>query len=84
MDLKGKGRAIDDASSPLTNGVQIEWSPSHVLDPPRPPSPSEQSEDLKVQQVLIANGEQRGPRQRTRPRRTVDYFGGLERWKVVR
>lgn len=59
------------------------WQPDHVLHdvPVAPPQDTREAElaALAAQEKLGHDGK----RQRVRPRRTVDPFGGLERWKVV-
>lgn len=52
-------------------------------DPPEaPPTDTREAElaALAAQEKLGHDGK----RQRVRPRRTIDPFGGLERWKIVR
>ena len=59
------------------------WQPSHMNDPPEaPPLDTREAElaALAAQEKLGHDGK----RQRVRPRRTIDPFGGLERWKIVR
>ncbi|GAA5932898.1 WD40 repeat domain-containing protein [Sporobolomyces koalae] len=59
------------------------WQPQHLADPPAPP-PADTREDqlaaLAAQEKLGHDGK----RQRVRARRTVDPFGGLERWKIFK
>jgi hypothetical protein len=58
------------------------WQPLHMDDPPvAPPQDTREAElaALAAQEKLGHDGK----RQRVRPRRTVDPFGGLERWKIV-
>ena len=59
------------------------WQPSHMSDPPEaPPLDTREAElaALAAQEKLGHDGK----RQRVRARRTIDPFGGLERWKIVR
>lgn len=59
------------------------WQPSHMNDAPEaPPLDTREAElaALAAQEKLGHDGK----RQRVRPRRTIDPFGGLERWKIVR
>jgi polyadenylation factor subunit 2 len=59
------------------------WQPSHLDDPPAPPPPDTREEQLQALAAQEKLGHD-GKRQRVRARRTVDPFGGLERWKIVR
>lgn len=59
------------------------WQPSRMADAPAaPPIDTREAElaALAAQEKLGHDGK----RQRVRPRRTIDPFGGLERWKIVR
>ncbi|GAA5910171.1 WD40 repeat domain-containing protein [Sporobolomyces salmoneus] len=59
------------------------WQPRTLDDPPVPPPPDtreEQLAQLAAQEKLGHDGK----RQRVRARRTVDPFGGLERWKIFK
>ncbi|CAK5281009.1 unnamed protein product [Mycena citricolor] len=61
----------------------IEWKPSKYLDEPQPPP----IDDATRMQELEANARQLAegkPVKKTRPRRTVDYNGGLGRWTLLR
>lgn len=58
------------------------WQPQRLNDAPAPPPPDtreEQLAQLAAQEKLGHDGK----RQRVRARRTVDPFGGLERWKIA-
>lgn len=59
------------------------WQPQHMADPPEPPPVDTREADLAALAAQEKLGHD-GKRQRVRPRRTVDPFGGLERWKIVR
>lgn len=59
------------------------WQPSHMNDPPEPPPQDTREAELAALAAQEKLGHD-GKRQRVRPRRTVDPFGGLERWKIVR
>lgn len=59
------------------------WQPIHTNDPPEPPPQDTREADLAALAAQEKLGHD-GKRQRVRPRRTVDPFGGLERWKIVR
>ncbi|GAA5830176.1 hypothetical protein JCM3766R1_002811 [Sporobolomyces carnicolor] len=59
------------------------WQPQRLNDAPAPPPPDtreEQLAQLAAQEKLGHDGK----RQRVRARRTVDPFGGLERWKIFK
>ncbi|KAJ6606308.1 WD40-repeat-containing domain protein, partial [Mycena vulgaris] len=61
----------------------IEWKPSRYLSEPQPPP----IDDATRMQELEANARQFAdgkPIKKTRPRRTVDYNGGLGRWALLR
>ncbi|KIY63929.1 WD40 repeat-like protein [Cylindrobasidium torrendii FP15055 ss-10] len=47
-----------------------EWRPKQYLEPPIPPAP------LDIQDIVVDGRVVK----RTRPRKTVDYFGGMGRW----
>lgn len=59
------------------------WQPQHMDDPPEPPPLDNREAELAALAAQEKLGHD-GKRQRVRPRRTVDPFGGLERWKIVR
>ncbi|KAK4691993.1 polyadenylation factor subunit 2, partial [Phenoliferia sp. Uapishka_3] len=59
------------------------WQPSRISDPPEPPPQDTREADLAALAAQEKLGHD-GKRQRVRPRRTVDPFGGLERWKIFR
>ncbi|GJN88785.1 hypothetical protein Rhopal_001754-T1 [Rhodotorula paludigena] len=59
------------------------WTPSTLDEPPLPPPPDtreEQLAQLAAQEKLGHDGK----RQRVRARRTVDPYGGIERWKIYK
>ena len=61
----------------------LEWTPKKYLSAPQPPP----VDDAKLQEVEMANARQASDGKqikKTRPRRTVDYNGGLGRWALVR
>ncbi|KAJ6546857.1 WD40-repeat-containing domain protein [Mycena capillaripes] len=61
----------------------VEWKPSRYLSAPQPPP----IDDATRMQELEANARQFAdgkPVKKTRPRRTVDYNGGLGRWTLLR
>jgi polyadenylation factor subunit 2 len=61
----------------------IEWTPKKHLSAPQPPP----IDDAKQHEVEMANARQAldgKTVKKTRPRRTVDYNGGLGRWALVR
>jgi hypothetical protein len=60
-----------------------EWKPQRYLQPPQPPIVDDQrihDLELAVQRQLLDGKALK----KTRPRRTVDYAGGLGRWALVR
>ncbi len=59
------------------------WTPERYTLPPQPPPPQD---DAKVQEQELANARQVMDGKmvkKTRPRRTVDYNGGMGRWVLV-
>lgn len=58
------------------------WQPQHMSDPPEPPPIDTREAELAALAAQEKLGHD-GKRQRVRARRTVDPFGGLERWKIV-
>lgn len=68
--------------APSISAVPSPWQPSTLDEPPAPPPPDtreEQLAQLAAQEKLGHDGK----RQRVRARRTVDPYGGIERWKIV-
>ncbi|KDE06963.1 hypothetical protein MVLG_02702 [Microbotryum lychnidis-dioicae p1A1 Lamole] len=59
------------------------WEPQHMLDEPVPPPPDTREAELAALAAQEKLGHD-GKRQRLKARRTVDPFGGLERWKMFR
>ena len=55
----------------------IEWQPTKYRLPPQPP-PS--VDDSKTPEIVLDGRLIK----KTRPRKTVDYFGGMGRWETVR
>ena len=65
------------------NFTHLEWTPRRYLSAPQPPP----MDDAKLQEQEMANARQAMDGKtvkKTRPRRTVDYNGGLGRWALVR
>ncbi|TFK22682.1 WD40 repeat-like protein [Coprinopsis marcescibilis] len=59
----------------------LEWKPKRYLSEPQPPS----NEDSRLQEDFIAKQALEGKIvKKTRPRRTVDYNGGMGRWILNR
>ncbi|KAJ3538924.1 hypothetical protein NMY22_g4961 [Coprinellus aureogranulatus] len=59
----------------------LEWTPKRYLSEPQPPS----NEDARLQEEFIAKQLLEGKIvKKTRPRRTVDYNGGMGRWALSR
>lgn len=60
----------------------LEWIPQRYMSPPQPPP----NDDIKMQEQEMANARQVMDGKlikKTRPRRTVDYNGGMGRWALV-
>ncbi|KAF8894801.1 WD40-repeat-containing domain protein [Infundibulicybe gibba] len=69
-------------SNPQTQS-HLEWTPQKYRSAPQPPP----TDDGKVQEQEMANARQMLDGKivkKTRPRRTVDYNGGLGRWALLR
>lgn len=64
--------------------AEQEWQPSRFLSGPQPPP----ADDVKLNELeMLANARQLDGKliiKKTRPRRTVDYNGGMGRWELVR
>ena len=63
--------------------AHVEWKPKRYLSAPQPPP----QDDGKVLEQELANARQMIDGKiikKTRPRRTVDYNGGMGRWALVR
>ncbi|KAF6751310.1 WD40-repeat-containing domain protein [Ephemerocybe angulata] len=59
----------------------LEWTPTRYLEEPQPPS----NEDARLQEEFIQKQLLEGKIvKKTRPRRTVDYNGGMGRWVLSR
>ncbi|KAJ3746742.1 WD40-repeat-containing domain protein [Lentinula detonsa] len=61
----------------------IEWTPKRYKDPPQPPP----TDDARAQEQELAYARQFMDGKlvkKTRPRRTVDFNGGLGRWNMLR
>ncbi|KAH7878741.1 WD40-repeat-containing domain protein [Lentinula edodes] len=61
----------------------IEWTPKKYLDPPQPPP----VDDARAQEQELAHARQFMDGKlvkKTRPRRTVDFNGGMGRWAMLR
>jgi hypothetical protein len=85
---KGRGAAmVDEIQNLLPADARLDepslWQPVHLDDPPEPPPIDTREADLAALAAQEKLGHD-GKRQRVRARRTVDPFGGLERWKIVR
>ncbi|KAL8292895.1 hypothetical protein RQP46_000589 [Phenoliferia psychrophenolica] len=74
---------VQDLLPPSAHFAPSAWQPEHMNDPPEPPAPDTREADLAALAAQEKLGHD-GKRQRVRPRRTVDPFGGLERWKIFR
>jgi len=69
-------------STPSITPNPSPWQPKHLRDDPAPPPPDTREDQLAALAAQEKLGHD-GKRQRVRARRTVDPFGGLERWKIV-
>ncbi|KAK7035879.1 WD40-repeat-containing domain protein [Favolaschia claudopus] len=60
----------------------VEWKPSRYLSTPQPPPVDDATrmQELEATARAFADGK---PIKKTRPRRTVDYNGGLGRWTLL-
>ncbi|KAJ7221550.1 WD40-repeat-containing domain protein [Mycena pura] len=67
----------------LPSVPHLEWTPSRYLSEPQPPPVDEATrmQELEAAARAFADGR---PIKKTRPRRTVDYNGGLGRWILLR
>lgn len=66
-----------------SNAFHYEWTPVKYLSEPQPPP----MDDMKLQEMEMAAARQIIDGKivkKTRPRRTVDYNGGLGRWTMLR
>jgi polyadenylation factor subunit 2 len=64
------------------NASHVEWTPKRYMSEPQPPP----MDDMKIQELEMAAARQMMDGKivkKTRPRRTVDYNGGLGRWALV-
>ncbi|SCV68989.1 BQ2448_2009 [Microbotryum intermedium] len=81
------GRSSDDCLDLFpprhSKMVANAWEPQHMLDDPAPPPLDTREAELAALAAQEKLGHD-GKRQRVRARRTVDPFGGLERWKMFR
>ena len=70
-------------TQPTKTTNYAEWKPQRFLHPPQPPIVDDQrihDLELAVQRQLLDGKALK----KTRPRRTVDYAGGMGRWALVR
>lgn len=66
----------------LGDASHLEWTPKKYLAEPQPPP----MDDMKQQELEMAAARQMMDGKivkKTRPRRTVDYNGGIGRWALV-
>ncbi|KAL1660401.1 WD40-repeat-containing domain protein [Schizophyllum commune] len=69
--------------SAIPTPVANEWTPKRYLEPPKPPPVDE----AKVQEQELANARNAldgKMLKKTRPRRTVDFNGGMGRWNLLK
>lgn len=65
----------------LQEDARLAWKPKRNLELPNPP-PMEDPKAIEMDMARqLADGK---PVKKVRPRRTVDYGGGLGRWALVR
>lgn len=69
-------------TAPLARVAPSPWQPAHLADTPVPPPADTREEQLALLAAQEKLGHD-GKRQRIRARRTVDPYGGIERWKIV-
>jgi hypothetical protein len=69
-------------TAPLARVAPSPWQPAHLDDTPVPPPADTREEQLALLAAQEKLGHD-GKRQRIRARRTVDPYGGIERWKIV-
>ena len=60
--------------------ANLEWKPTKYLSAPQPP-PTEEGKFQDIDSRQMLDGKLI---KKTRPRRTVDYNGGMGRWALVR
>jgi polyadenylation factor subunit 2 len=72
---------LPDRSIPRPSSTtNLEWTPTKYLSAPQPPPTEEgKTPDNEPRQMLDGK-----LLKKTRPRRTVDYNGGMGRWALVR
>lgn len=70
------------ATQALSEPGPSEWRPKRYLQPPQPPPPDENRLDMEA--AVARNLLDGKALKKTRPRRTVDYTGGMGRWILVR
>ncbi|GAA5837814.1 hypothetical protein JCM9279_006870 [Rhodotorula babjevae] len=72
-----------DPTAPSLAPLPSSWLPSHLDEPPQPP-PADTREEQLAQLAAQEKLGHDGKRQRVRARRTVDPYGGIERWKIYK
>ncbi|GAA5978654.1 hypothetical protein JCM10908_004436 [Rhodotorula pacifica] len=70
-------------TAPVARVHPSPWQPSHLDDTPVPPPADTREEQLALLAAQEKLGHD-GKRQRIRARRTVDPYGGIERWKIYK
>ncbi|TKA56128.1 hypothetical protein B0A53_01418 [Rhodotorula sp. CCFEE 5036] len=70
-------------TAPLARVAPSPWQPAHLDDTPVPPPADTREEQLALLAAQEKLGHD-GKRQRIRARRTVDPYGGIERWKIYK
>ncbi|KAA1477710.1 WD40 repeat-like protein [Dentipellis sp. KUC8613] len=71
------------ASAQNQNDTFQEWKPKRYLEPPRPP-PSDEGRQHELEMAVARQLLDGKALKKTRPRRTVDYGGGMGRWAQMR
>ncbi|POY70199.1 hypothetical protein BMF94_6782 [Rhodotorula taiwanensis] len=70
-------------TAPVAAVARSLWEPKHLDDTPVPP-PADTREEQLAQLAAQEKLGHDGKRQRIRARRTVDPYGGIERWKIYK
>ena len=82
LDMASVPVLLPPNSLPRAPHPTLEWVPKRYLIGPQPPP----VDDAKVEQELAAARQMADGKavKKTRPRRTVDFNGGMGRWALVR
>ncbi|EGN96295.1 hypothetical protein SERLA73DRAFT_112525 [Serpula lacrymans var. lacrymans S7.3] len=66
-----------------SKNAQVEWTPQRYLSAPQPP-PMDDAKVMEQEMAAARQGVDGKAVKKTRPRRTVDYNGGIGRWALLR